>query len=49
MIITVFYNWEKTVFLHPYLKKVRRKSTNRYMSEIKVFLIPIENKINSEC
>lgn len=41
----VFYNWKEITWLHLYLKKVRTKSTDMSMSEIKALLAPVENKI----
>lgn len=45
MVITVSYNWKEMTWLNLYLKKVRTKSTNMCMSEIKAFLAPVDNKI----
>lgn len=45
MVIMVFYNWKEITWLHLYLKKVRTKSTDMSMSEIKALLAPVENKI----
>lgn len=41
----VSYNWKEMVWLHLYLKKVKTKSTNVFMSEIKAFLASVKNKI----
>lgn len=45
MSIMVSYNWKEMVWLHLYLKKVKTKSTNVFMSEIKAFLASVKNKI----
>lgn len=43
--VMVSYNQKKMAWLHLSLKKLRPKSTDMSMLEIKAFLAPVENKI----